>query len=219
MKRVENLAGLDAAAIADLEAYLEKSPKQAAVTNPRKGQALFKATIQGRPLIVKQYSHRARHHRLASFCGQGNADRYCAIAQYLQRAGLPVPTPILVLKAGAGLLPERSLYVMESVDGDMLNQQLHELDADSERVAIVARKVADLMLQLREVGVIHRDLNTKNFLLSPENALHLIDFDHASFHRIRGKRFVRRHQRDIETFLSTCVDGPKLAAAVRSSLG
>lgn len=219
MKRIRNFAGLDAAAISQLAQYLQMVPEKATVANPRKNQFLFEATVQRRPLIAKQYLHRAWKHRIASFCGQGNADRYCSIANYLRREGLPVPAPVFLLKAGRNLLPERTLYVMNSVNGDMLYHRLHALEADPERLAIVAEKVAALIVKLRQAGVIHRDLNTKNFLLSPDNELHLIDFDSASRHRIQGKRFARRHQRDIETFLSTCREGPKLAQAVRLFLG
>lgn len=219
MRRNRNFAGLDSAAISQLAGYLQKTPEEVVATNPRKKQLLFKTTVQHKPLIAKQYLHQAWKHRLASFCGQSKADHYCLIASYLKREGLPVPAPVLLLKAGRRLLPERSLYVMESVNGDMLYHRLHDLENDPDRLAIVAKNVADLIVKLRQAGIIHRDLNTKNFLLSPENELHLIDFDSASRHGIRGKRFVRRHQRDIETFLSTCREGPKLAQAVRLALG
>lgn len=219
MKAVRNPGSLDAAAIEELADFLHKSPEAAVARNQRKDQSLFAANVQGRPLIAKQYFHRALKHRMASFCGHGNADRYYSIAVYLRERGLPAPAPFLLLKSGRGLLPDRSLYVMEAVEGDMLYPQLPALEADPERLAIVARKVAELIIKLREVGVIHRDLNTKNFLLSPENRIHLIDFDHASRHRKQSHDFFRRHQRDIETFLSTCGDAPKLAEAVQSLLG
>lgn len=219
MKAVRNPGSLDAAAIEELADFLHKSPEAAVVRNPRKNQSLFTANVQGRPLIAKQYVHCALKHRLASFCGQSNADRYCSISAYLRDRGLPVPAPVLLLKSGRGLLPERSLYVMESVDGEMLQRQLPALEADPERLAIVARKVVELILKLREVGVIHRDLNTKNFLLSPENEIQLIDFDHASRQAKQTRAVLKRHQRDIETFLSTCGDSPKLAESVRSLLG
>lgn len=218
MKVERNFAGLDAAAISQLADYLEKSPEEAMVRNPRKDQSLFQVTVQGQPVIAKQYVHRALKHRLASFFGQSNADRYCAIADYLGQRGVPVPAPVLLLKTGSGPLPQRSLYVMESVDGEMLLPQIRDLEADPDRLAIVARKVAGLIVKLCQAGVIHRDLNTKNLLLSSENAIRLIDFDHASRHRILGNRFARRQQRDIQTFLSTCHEGPKLAEAVRTLL-
>lgn len=218
MMRIHNVGNLDASEISSLCEYLSKSPDEALVTNRRKNQYVFKTISEGKPLIVKQYLHLNLHHRLASLIGQSNADRYCSLAHFLRDLGVPVPKPLSIVRTGRGLLPEQTLYAMEHVEGSMLSTILLELETNSARMKLLAEKVARLILCLRQAGVVHRDLNTKNFLVSPLDEMTLIDFDHASRHRPQSSRFMRRHQKDIQNFLSTCHGAPRFAAEVASHL-
>lgn len=188
------------------------------MSNLRKHQYIFETTSQGRSLIVKTYRHRALKHRLASFIGQGNADRYATLARLLRQSGVTVPKPVLILKTGRGLLPEHTLYAMERVEGSMLSSLLPQVEKDPRRMATLAAKVSSLILGLQRAGVVHRDLNTKNFLISNQDAVTLIDFDYSSCYSRRTRGFARSHERDIQTFLSTCHGAPQFAAAVRSHL-
>lgn len=218
MIRVHKLADMGEAGLSHLLEWVGTPSDDPLATNRRKNQWVSQTAAEGKSLIVKTYIHRALKHRLASFCGHSNADRYSSIACFLKNKGLSVPQPILVVKSGPGLLPEKTLYTMEHVQGRMLFNILAELEEDPPRVKRVAERVCRLILGLRQAGVIHRDLNTKNFLVSDQDEVTLIDLDAATRHRIRGSRFVRRHQRDVHTFLSTCHGAPQFAAAVASQL-
>lgn len=216
--RIHNFGDLDEEAIACLSGYVLKSPEEAIVRNERKNQYVFETKVGGRRCMVKIYFHRTLKHRLASFFGHGNADRYAATADYLLRVGQAAPRPMLLLKQGRGLLPEVTLYAMERVEGRMLFTLLEELENDPERIRILAKKIVRLIFALKNAAVIHRDLNTKNFLISEENDVTLIDFDASGYYSRNDRRVERRHERDVATFLATCRGAPRFAAAIEDLL-
>jgi len=202
-----------------LSSYLaEVAPRAPLASNHNKHQYIFTEVVGGRDVILKLFVHKKTSHRLASFLGVASADGYFKKAQLLKEAGLPVPGPLALLKSGRGLVPERTIYVMERAPGEMLYPLLPVIEADAGRTLAVAKGVAALVRGLRLAGVTHRDLNVKNVLVTPDNSLTLIDLDSARAHAWRGRAFRRRHERDIQTFLSTCLGAPKFAAAVSEQI-
>ena len=202
-----------------LSAYFDDVPPLAPLaSNHNKHQYIFADVIGGREVILKLFVHKKKSHRLASFLGVASADSYFHKARLLKAAGLPVPGSLALLKAGRGLAPERTIYVMEKAPGEMLYPLLQVIEADAARTLAVAAGIAELVRRLRLAGVTHRDLNVKNVLVTPDNSLTLIDLDSARAHGWRGRAFRRRHERDIQTFLSTCHGAPKFAAAVASQI-
>lgn len=218
MRRVRNIAGLDECEVRGLEHYLEAEPDTAWVTNVRKSQYVNLTEMGGRPMVVKSYFHNTWRHRFVSWLGMANADRYVKACRILAEAGVRVPACALVLKRGRSLLPEGTLLVMEKLPGDMLVRHLAEIEADPGRLHVLASSVAKVIISLRGAMVTHRDLNAKNFLITADNRVSLIDFDFATCHLFRSWVFHRRHKRDVVTFLNHCgVDGP-FATEVRRLL-
>ncbi len=218
MRRVGNIAGLSAEAIRALEPMLDAEPATAWVTNVRKGQYVNLAEAGGRQLVIKTYFHNSWTHRLASFLGMANADRYVKACRVLAAAGVTVPAPALVMKLGAGPLPHGTLMAMDKLPGDMLVNQLDAIQSDPARLNDIAAKVAAIILTLRRTRVAHRDLNAKNLLVTPDNRVSLIDFDFATCHRLPTPVFRRRHRRDISTFLNHCGKDSPFAAEVMRRL-
>lgn len=218
MRRVRNIGGLDESVVRGLEHYLDAEPDTAWVTNVRKSQYVNLAETGGRPLVIKTYFHKKWAHRFVSWLGMANADRYVKACRILADTGVRVPACTLVLKRGRGVLPQGTLLAMEKLSGEMLVRDLPAIEADPERLAILSAEVATVILALRETKVTHRDLNSKNFLITPDNRVSLIDFDFATCHWFRSWIFHRRHQRDLATFFNHCgADGP-FATAVRRLL-
>lgn len=218
MRHVENLDDLSEKQVGHHRGFFSKATGEAIASNLRKHQYIFETTLEDRSFIVKTYQHRALKHRLASLIGQSNADRYATLARLLRQSGVPVPKPVLILKTGRGFLPEHTLYAMERIEGSMLSNLLPQVEKDPRRMATLAAKVSSLILGLQRAGVVHRDLNTKNFLVSKQHEVTLIDFDYSSCHPRRSRGFARSHERDIQMFLSTCHGAPQFAAAVRSHI-
>lgn len=219
MRRVRNIAGLSAETIRSLESHLDAEPATAWVTNVRKGQYVNLLEADGREWVVKTYFHKTWQHRLVSLLGMANADRYVKTCHALAAAGVTVPEPALVMKLGKGLLPAATLMVMEKLPGDMLVNQLKPIEADPARLGDVARKVAATINALRRSRIAHRDLNAKNFLVTPDNRVSLIDFDFASRHFFATPSFRRRHRRDVRTFLSHCGRDSAFSTEVARILG
>jgi tRNA A-37 threonylcarbamoyl transferase component Bud32 len=214
MRRVRNIAGLSEATIRSLESHLDAEPATAWVTNLRKGQYVNLLEADGREWVVKTYFHKTWQHRLVSMLGMANADRYVKTCHALAAAGVTVPTPALVMKRGDGPLPGATLMVMERLPGDMLVNHLSAIEADPARMQDIARKIAAVISALRRSRIAHRDLNAKNFLVTKDNRVSLIDFDFASRHAYASPVFRRRHRRDVRTFLNHCGPHSSLAMEV-----
>lgn len=204
MRRVRNIAGLSGETVRSLESHLAAEPATAWVTNVRKGQYVNLLEADGREWVVKTYFHKTWQHRLVSLLGMANADRYVKTCHSLAAAGVTVPEPALVMKLGRGPLPDATLMVMGKLPGDMLVNRLRNIEADPERLRDVAAKVASVIRALRRSRIAHRDLNAKNFLVTPDDRVSLIDFDFASSHLFPSPTFRRRHRRDMQTFLTHC---------------
>lgn len=219
MERIRTHLVVSDAALERLQGYLEDpAPTRPIASNPSKNQYVFAETIDGRDVIVKLFVHKKTSHRIASFFGVSSADGYCEKARLLSSTGVPVPEAIALLKSGPGPLPARTIYVMSRAKGEMLYPLLPVIEADARRSEIIAEKFARLVQCLKVAGVTHRDLNVKNVLVTSENDLTLIDLDSARAHLFRGRTFRRRHQRDIQTFISTCHGAPRFAAAVTAHI-
>lgn len=218
MRRVRNIAGLAAASVRGLEAYLAAEPATAWVTNVRKAQYVNLSTVEGREMVVKSYFHKTWKHRFVSFLGLANADRYVRACRVLAATGVAVPAPALVMKLGPGILPHATLLVMERLPGEMLVTHLKAIEADPARLADIAAKVAGILRGLHRAKVAHRDLNAKNILVTPDNRVSLIDFDFATCYPFRGRSFRRRHARDLGTFFNHCGADSVFAREVRRFL-
>jgi RIO-like serine/threonine protein kinase len=218
MLRIHNIGGISAAAVRGLCAMLDEDPGKACAANIRKSQYIYQTEADGVPLFVKVYFHRTLPHRFAAWLNHANADRYADSCLHLATRGIIVPRPVLIARRGAGPLPDRTLLAMTGVEGAMLLDSLPAIENDPARIARLADGIADLFRRLGEAGVIHRDFNTKNILLSNDGHLALIDFDFARRYRSRGAAFRRKHRREIHSFVASCRLSPGLAAAVISRL-
>lgn len=206
-------------AVAQVRSYLAWPPfKRIIWANPFKHRYVFPLEADGRRLIVKVYHHGGLHYRLAARFGWSYADRYYAHARRLSAAGVAVPAPVMLMKWGPGALPHQTLFVMQRVDGCELREILEEVEQDPARLSVLAERICAVINGLGQAGITHRDLNAKNFLVTADNTVTLIDLDSAKWHRGGGQSFARRHRRDVETFLEACRNAPRFAATVARGL-
>lgn len=206
-------------AVAKVRSYLAWPPfKQVIWANPFKHRYVFPLEADGRRMIVKVYHHCSLHYRLAARFGRSYADRYYSHALQLASMGVAVPAPVMLMKWGPGALPHQTLFVMEEIEGREMRDLLGEIEQDKARIALLAERVATIINGLARAGVSHRDLNAKNFLVSANDAVTLIDLDSATKHAPGGRTFQRKHERDVAHFLAACKDAPTFAEAVRGRL-
>jgi tRNA A-37 threonylcarbamoyl transferase component Bud32 len=219
MLKIKSHQSLSAEAVAQVARYLGWPPfKRVLWANPYKHRYVFPLEADGRDLIVKIYHHGNLTYRLAALLGLTYADRYYEQAIRLAEAGVPVPTPVMLYKWGPGIFPHQTLFVMERREGRELRELLPEIENNDARIEKIVEEIAGVVAGLRRARVSHRDLNLKNFLLTDFDGLTLIDLDSASHHRSVGRRFLRRHRRDIEGFIKACGAWPRFAAAVARKL-
>lgn len=206
---------------AALEAIIEclrtPSTEGAIGLNTVKKRFVYPLDLDGRRLVGKLYIHQTLPHRIGAWAGLSYADRYLMHARTLVDAGYRAPRPVGVFKEGRGLLPERSLLVMERVDGEEIRHVLGDIESDADRIREIAPQIAHLIKGLWLEGISHRDLNTKNFLVDG-NAVALIDLDSASQHAKGSRTLNDKHRRDVQTFLNACRSEPRFAAAVTEEL-
>jgi serine/threonine protein kinase len=94
-------------------------------------------------------------------------------ARLAARIDHPSVVRILDVAHHAGL----AFVVMEHVDGPTLRQRLRTDEPLTAREALrIARDVAAGLRAGLEVGLVHRDVNPSNILLSPNGSAHLADF-------------------------------------------
>jgi tRNA A-37 threonylcarbamoyl transferase component Bud32 len=198
--------------------YLDTPVDEATTVNSCKQQYIFETTADGIPTIAKVYHHRTLPHRLASALRSGNAERYARACTNLATHGVNVPEPILIAKRGSGLLPDRVLLAMTRLPGRMLLEELSAIEGDPDRIRRLVPNLHRLFDSLRQARIVHRDLSSKNILISDTDDLMLIDFDSSRTYRGTNSSFERKHLRDIENFTSTCSLAPRLAQAMREAL-
>lgn len=89
--------------------------------------------------------------------------------------GLPAPAPLAALCARQGLL-YRGWLLMERI---LQVVPLADLIAERADDNSLWRRCGAMIRRFHAVGVVHADLNARNILVGPGQAVHLVDFDRA----------------------------------------
>lgn len=148
-----------------------------------------------------------RHYRRGGLVARLLGDRYLwtgaertrafrefAVTRILQRAGLPVPTPLAARVRRGGLFYRADLLVSE-IPGTRTLASLRD-GADIARFEWDA--LGSLIARFHRAGLWHADLNAHNVLIDAQGGLWLIDFDRAELdppararHRANLERLLR----------------------------
>ena len=112
------------------------------------------------------------------------AKRFADNAAALQRLGVPCPKVIQLYQLSA---PYRSVVHYEPLPGQTLRQLLSN-DTSLDQLELFAR-LAEFITHLHDLGVYFRSLHMGNIVLTPDNALGLIDISDM---RCLGRPLSRR---------------------------
>lgn len=112
------------------------------------------------------------------------AKRFADNAAELQRLGVPCPRVIQLYRLSA---PYRSVVHYEPLPGQTLRQLLSN-DTSLDQLELFAR-LAEFITHLHDLGVYFRSLHMGNIVLTPDNALGLIDISDM---RCLGRPLSRR---------------------------
>lgn len=103
----------------------------------------------------------------------------------LSERGLPVPRPLAALCDRMVLFYRGWLMTSLLPNVAPLADTLAESDSDS----ALWRRVGRVIRRFHDAGVVHADLNARNILVGPEDAIYLIDFDRARFSAGNARAF------------------------------
>jgi len=167
-----------------------------------RGSALLLETGFG-PAVLRQYlrggwpAKFSRESYLFTGYGRSRPHAEFNVLATLTGMELPVPAPLAALCRRRGLV-YRGWLLMERI---MHVQALADLLGERTRGPALWRAVGATIARFHRAGVVHADLNARNILVGPDDAVHLVDFDraHLSAEATAACRAnLRRLQRSLE---------------------
>ncbi len=185
----------DAAAASLLEDHIERlcDPRDARwqCVKSNASRTVYRGSIGGRRLYIKQFHSRDSGHRLAHALGFSGAKREMRLSSHLAAHGVPAAPVLAVLRTGG-----HDFLTMEEIAPATPADQWHEqqLAAGPAGRSAIRRQtlaVADLIAAMHESGVVHGDLHCGNILVrtdGPSPKLMLMDLHRASRHRRVSRR-------------------------------
>ena len=154
--------------------------------------------FDGTSFFIKRYRTTSPLETLRLLGRDSRADRSFSIAHTLERQGVPVPRHLLVAKH-VSLAGSTAFLVMEKSEGTPLIQFLQD-GTSGQLPVVVESNVIHIVRQLRECGVTHGDLHTRNLIVDEDGAVSLIDLDNASCSRRRQHKDTARLLRALELY-------------------
>lgn len=170
-----------------------------------RGSAWFLKTPIGK-LVLRQYlrggwaaklSHR---HYVYTGTSRTRPFREFQVLANLHELGLPVPVPVAAL-VKFGFLVYSGAILTETIPSTRTLADALVSDAfDPPLKESLWGRVGQCIRRFHKAGVWHADLNARNILLDPDNAVYLIDFDRARFtpgHAVQGRSNLDRLKRSL----------------------
>lgn len=109
---------------------------------------------------------------------------FSVLAALIDR-GLPVPEPLAAMCERAGPFYRGWLLTARIPGVTPLADHLSERSAD----APLWRRIGREIRRFHDAGAVHADLNARNILLGPDDAVHLVDFDRARVNSGNARAF------------------------------
>lgn len=161
--------------------------------------------------LAFKYYHRLNLRRQVGYTLWGSRCMKAWIAgRALHQLGIQTPQPIAIFeKKRFGFLADKSLLITFIAEGVPLPTFLKEHSKDSEKMTTVARHCHQIFDTFAKYRIYHSDTAPKNFIVSPDCSVSVIDLDavqlampHSSWQKKRAK--------DIKRFKIICSQYPEL---------
>ncbi len=157
---------------------------------------LVQTTWNGRQIVIKAYSCRGIHRKIAHCLRGSRAARTWFFSHLLGRIGVRTAAPLAYFEQRKVGLPWRSYVIMEYVRGRNLHHVLREataIDSGNKGVISAVKRSMDI---LASHGLSHGDMKHSNFLVTPEGPV-IIDLD--AMKEGRPGRDIRRFMQGVNT--------------------
>ena len=137
---------------------------------------LYLVDFLGNKAILKlRSSKKYRNEELDYLLRRRRTAREANILYYLYKNSFPAPKLYYVSM-------ERNAIIMEYLEGLELKEYINKLEASDELYKI-GYDIGRLVAHLHNLNVIHNDLATRNFIITREKRIYLIDFGLSMFSR------------------------------------
>jgi len=184
--RLPDLSAYQAAVQNPSTAFADPELRAAMVTNGRLG---LPRAVAGNFAVTYQLRHGNRQWAVRCFHRDAadRARRYAAISKTLAGLRSRMLVDITYLQTGVRVgqawLP---VTKMPWLDGQPLNRAVEERLADPKQLAQLEHRFADLVMELRTLGIAHGDLQHGNILVNRKGELSLVDYDGMFVPALRG---------------------------------
>lgn len=190
--------------------------RQGRVLKEGNTSSVYRVTVEGLDLAVKQYHIKNRLHAWRQSLRRGRARRSWLNAQRLVMAGIATPPPVLLVEERWGLRRSTAWFVSEYVAGTNVYARLRSPEAHRVDLPSLARQFRELFLKLAQADLSHGDCKIGNYLVTPEG-LSVIDLDAMTRHRFPGRTRAAL-ARDVQRFLRNWHDMPEPDRVFREAL-
>ena len=133
--------------------------------------------------VIKQFRWRGTHNYLASPLKKSKAIKSYLAACHLLKHGLGTPMPLGAVEVRRRGFVSGSAYLSEAVEGFVDLKQYRKVLPDGKiYMAKVLQMLAVYTLRMHDSGMMHKDLNLRNFLLAGSRgaySLYLVDLNRA----------------------------------------
>jgi tRNA A-37 threonylcarbamoyl transferase component Bud32 len=165
-----------------------------------------RASLNGRPLIIKRYNIKGVWHWLTRFWRPSRAWHSWVSAHRLQFWGIPTPRPVALIESRVGFMRRRAWFISEEAKGPNMAEhigrfargQVPDLEKDS---------LQELFKQLQEHQISHGDMKATNFIWANDHWV-LIDLDSVQAHTSEAQ-FQKAWARDQARFKANWARDPR----------
>ncbi len=174
------------------------------------------AKVGALPLVIKRYNTPEWYKGLVQQFVRGRAMVSWENAHMLGFYGVSTPRPLAVMKQKSGLWKTSSYFLTKEMDGICIYYWLlDEVRTDAE-IKGMAKKVVELLMQLRTHRISHGDMKVANWFVV-DNEVVLIDLD--TMKKYRSTLLFRRAWRsDLRRFMKNWRELPELFFLFRDEL-
>ena len=171
---------------------------------------------------IKRYNYQNIFYALKNFFRTSRGKRVWKIANSLVSRNIPTPLPISFIEQRKGRLLIKSFFITQKIGHSLplitvLQEGLPNLPTEvSKRKNILTKQVAQLVREMHERGICHRDLKSANILIQKKEGqkeeLYLVDLDST---RIKKRIEKKDRIRDLARLNASLLDSKTVSTPDR----
>ena len=158
--------------------------------------------IDGTDLVIKYHNYKDSFHKFRRYFRPTRASRNWHFSKILREKGIWVPEPVACIESRIGILRGDSYFIYEYVSGMNGEEYFRKYRHSPEQAALGMDLVVELVIKIKEIGLIHGDIRMSNLIFSNDRIC-LLDLDDIKPHawyqpKIIKNRDVRGLIKDIK---------------------